>query len=363
MKIGILTSSRADFGIYQPLINELILDNLFEIELIAFGTHMSKFHGYTVDNIKRLYQVKIHEISSLIVNDNEVSIATAYGLTLLKFVDFWSQYKYDLVFCLGDRYEMSAAIQAGIPYGVKFSHIHGGETTLGATDNIYRHQISLASKVHFTSTNKFKSRIIDLIESDKNIFNVGALSLSSINEYKPIKKEVFLSKFEIINKPYCLITFHPETNAFEKNKVFAVEMRNALEELSKQINLVITMPNSDTMGSIYREQLILLKGEKVFLIENFGKESYFSAMYYSDFLLGNTSSGIIEAASFKKYFVNVGDRQKGRAQSDNVINAKFNSKEILNAIYACKKLGNYNGKNIYYKEYTAKRIVKKIKDL
>mgnify|MGYP000551341903 CR=1 FL=1 len=146
MKIGILTSSRADFGIYQPLINELILDNLFEIELIAFGTHMSKFHGYTVDNIKRLYQVKIHEISSLIVNDNEVSIATAYGLTLLKFVDFWSQYKYDLVFCLGDRYEMFAAVSSAIPFNIKIAHIHAGETTLGAIDNAYRHAISLFSE-------------------------------------------------------------------------------------------------------------------------------------------------------------------------------------------------------------------------
>lgn len=366
MRIAILTSSRADFGIYQPLIDELILETKIELELIAFGTHLSKFHGYTIDAIKELYKVKIHEISSLLVNDNEVSIASAYGLTLLKFADFWNLNKYDLVLCLGDRYEMSAAVQAGIPYGVHFSHIHGGETTLGATDNIYRHQITLASKSHFTSTSKFKSRVAELIESDCNIFNVGALSVSNIKDFVPLKKEDLLSKFKIENKPYCLITFHPETNAFEENKVFAVEMKKALIELSNQINLVITMPNADTMGSVYREQLFLLKEEKekeVFLIENFGKENYFSAMYYSNFLLGNTSSGIIEAASFNKYVVNVGDRQKGRAQSKNIINADFNSVDTLNAINTCIKLGDYNGENIYYKEHTAKNIVKLIKEL
>jgi GDP/UDP-N,N'-diacetylbacillosamine 2-epimerase (hydrolysing) len=364
MKVSILTSSRADFGIYETLIDELILEDTIEIEIIAFGTHLSKFHGYTLNNIKNKYKVKVHQISSLIVNDNEVSIASAYGLTLLKFADFWNVNKYDLVFCLGDRYEMSAAVQASIPFGVKLAHIHGGETTLGATDNIYRHQISLASNFHFTSTSKFKSRVADLIETDQNIFNVGSLSISNIKNFIPLLKEEFLLKFKIENKPYCLITFHPETNAFEENKVFAIEMKKALLELSNQINLVITMPNADTMGSVYREQLVLLKeekSEKIFLIENFGKENYFSAMYYSNFLLGNTSSGIIEAASFNKYVVNVGKRQEGRAQSKNIVNAAFNNIDILNAIDTCLKLGEFKGGNIYYKEHTAKSIVKIIK--
>ena len=364
MKIAILTSSRADLGIFETLIDELIIDNTIELELIAFGTHLSKFHGYTISGIKNKYKIIVHQISSLLVNDNEVSIASAYGLTLLKFADFWDLNKYNLVFCLGDRYEMSAAVQAGIPFGVNFSHIHGGETTLGATDNIYRHQISLASNLHFTSTNKFKSRVADLIESEQNIFNVGSLSISNIKDFIPLKKEEFLLKFKIENKPYCLITFHPETNAFEENKIFAIEMKNALVELSKQINLVITMPNADTMGSVYREQLFLLKeekSEKVFLTENFGKENYFSAMYYSNFLLGNTSSGIIEAASFNKHVVNVGKRQEGRAQSKNIVNAAFNKIDILNAIDTCIKLGEYKGRNIYYKEHTAESIVKIIK--
>lgn len=364
MKIAILTSSRADFGIYEKLIEELILDNTIETEIVAFGTHLSKFHGYTLDNIINKYRLATHQISSLIVNDDQLSIASSYGLTILKFAEFWNTNKYDLVFCLGDRYEMSAAVQAGIPFGVNFSHIHGGETTLGAIDNIYRHQITLASSLHFTATKKFKTRVSDLIDSELNVFNVGSLSVSDIKKFKPLPKNIFIDKFKIDDKPYCLITFHPETNAFNKNKLFAKEMKIALKALCDRLNLVITMPNADTMGSVYREQLILLKEEndkKIHLIENFGKENYFNAMYYSKFLLGNTSSGIIEAASFKKYVINVGNRQKGREQSNNIINASFTSKEIIRAIDVCVKLNDYEGDNIYYKENTATKILKIIK--
>ncbi len=367
MRIGILTSSRADFGIYEPLIDELILDNTFEIDIIAFGTHLSKFHGYTVFDIQKKYdKVNIHEITSLISNDDEVSISTSYGVTILKFADFWKINKYDLIFCLGDRYEMSAAVQAGIPYGLKFSHIHGGETTLGAIDNIYRHQITLASSLHFTSTDIYKKRVEGLIESNENIFDVGALSLSELEDFIPVDKEKLFSNFNIKNEPFSLVTFHPETNAFDENRKYAIEMKKALESISDQINLVITMPNADTMGTVYRDQLILLEREKkdsVLLVENFGKNNYFSAMYYANFLLGNTSSGILEAASFNKYVVNVGNRQKGRAQSKNIIDSEFKSTEIIKAFTHCLKLGDYKGGNIYFKPHSAKKIVKKIKEL
>ena len=365
MRIGILTSSRADFGIYQPLINELVLEkDFFNIEIIAFGTHLSKYHGFTLSDIKNKYNIKIHEVSSLLVNDSQVSVATSYGLTSLKFADFWDNNIFDLVFCLGDRFEMSAAVQAGIPFGVKFAHIHGGETTLGAIDNIYRHQISLASQLHFTSTEKFKERVAELIQSDKNVYNVGALSLSEIDQFIPLPKHKLLSAFNIKNESYCLVTFHPETNAFDSNEKYALEMKKALAKLTEQINLVITMPNADTVGSVYREQLFLLKEEKnenVFLVESFGKENYFSAMYYSDFLLGNTSSGIIEAASFNKYVVNVGDRQKGRLQSENTFDVAFDADEIVKRVDFCLKLNDYEGENVYYQKGSACKIVEKIK--
>jgi len=364
IKIGILTSSRADYGVYLPLLQKLKFDPTFDLQIIAFGTHLSENHGYTLKDIEKDEYTTIHKISSLIDDDSQKGITISYGNTVLRFSDFWNKHPFDIVLCLGDRFEMSAAVQATIPFGIKLAHIHGGETTLGAIDNIYRHQITLASKIHFTSTKAHGFRVAEIIKSNKNIYNVGALSLSDIKKFKPINRKEFFLKFNISDAPYCLITFHPETNAFKENKKYANEMRKTLELASTKINLVITMPNADNMGKVYREQLFLLKKtlrNKVSLIENFGKENYFSAMFYADFLLGNTSSGIVEAGSFKKYVVNVGDRQKGRAQSNNIIDSKFKSSEMIRAFKLCLKLGAFEGKNIYYKEGVAEAVIKVIK--
>ena len=364
MKIGILTSSRADYGIYLPLLNKIKEDSFFELEIIAFGTHLSKSHGYTLSEIEKNNYKKIHTISSLIANDDEQSIATSYGLTVLKFSDFWQQNKFDLVLCLGDRFEMSAAVQAGIPFNVKFAHLHGGETTLGAIDNIYRHQITLASNLHFTANELFSERIIELIGHNQNVNTVGSLSLYKIEKFQPIIKSNFYNKFNLPNKDFALVTFHPETINTAMNENFAYEMRKALSHLTSKLFLVITMPNADTTGSVFRKEIAQLKDEfanEVLCIENFGKENYFSAMYYAKLLIGNTSSGIIEAASFGKYVVNVGDRQKGRMQSDNIINTPFNDQNIIEAVDKAILKESYAGTNYYYNQYSADLIVNHIK--
>lgn len=364
MKIGVLTSSRADYGIYVSLLKKLNADDFFNLEIIAFGTHLSKSHGYTLTEIEKDGYDCIHTISSLISNDDEQAIATSFAVTSLKFADFWAQNKFDLVFCLGDRFEMSAAVQAGIPFGLKFAHIHGGETTLGAIDNIYRHQVTHASVLHFTAIEQFAEKVIQLIGISDNVLNVGSLSLDGIENFKPIEKHLFYEQFKIPNQEFALITFHPETIDSGSNKVSAIEMRNAITSLSKKLFLVITMPNADTMGSIYRKEIELLKREfpeRVLCIENFGKENYFSAMYYARVLIGNTSSGILEAASFGKYVVNVGDRQKGRAQSKNCIDTPFISKKIIEATNKILGLDVYRGENIYSKLSTAALIINKVK--
>lgn len=365
MKIGVLSSSRADFGIYLPLLNQLKVDNFFELEIIAFGTHLSKFHGYTLDNILANGFRNVHTISSLLTNDDEASIATAYGLTNLKFADFWSANHYDLVLCLGDRFEMSAAVQAGIPYNIKFAHFHGGETTLGAVDNIYRHQITLASSLHFTAAKPFSERVKAIKGDDVGVYTVGSLSLDGYQEMELVPEDEFRAAFNIPND-FVLITFHPETVSTGMNKVYAVQMFSALRNIAKKIDLVITMPNADTMGTVFRDvltQLQLEYPEKVKLIENFGKINYFSAMSYCRFLLGNTSSGIIEAASFNKYVINVGDRQKGRAQSENTFNCSFNSVAMEDTINLMLSKGDYTGSNIYYKENTIETVLSVLKTI
>lgn len=367
MKIGVLTSSRADYGIYLPLLNRLKKDTFFQLEVIAFGTHMSKFHGYTVDNIYKNEYDKVHEISTLLTNDDSLSIATAYGLTVLKFADFWETNVYDLVLCLGDRFEMSAAVQAGIPYGVKFVHIHGGETTLGAIDNIYRHQITIASSIHFTSTKDYKEKVIEIQGDSEGVFDVGALSLNGINDFTPIEKNAFYSKFGLNqNKPFALVTFHPETVSISKNETYAVEMKTGLAKLVKDLDIVITMPNADTQGTVYRDAIFDLKKEhpdNIILIENFGKVNYFTAMHYAQLLIGNTSSGIIEAASFDKYVINVGDRQKGRIQSENTLNVSYNAEDIYTTVQQTIKLGEYKGANVYFKDDACDNIINLLKKL
>lgn len=366
MKIGVLTSSRADYGIYLSLLRKLKTDDYFQLEIIAFGTHLSKNHGYTLSDIEAEGYNMIHKIDSLEEDDTQKGIATSYGNTVLKFSEFWQNNTFDLVFCLGDRFEMSAAVQASIPFVVKLAHIHGGETTLGAIDNIYRHQITLASSIHFTASKLYSEKIIKLTEETKNVYTVGALSLDEMSHFKPIKKSVFYEKFSIPNEDFALLTFHPETVAINENVHFVKEMKSALAKLCHELYLVVTMPNADTLGSVYRQELEVLKDEypdRVLLIENFGKVNYFSAMYYAKLLIGNTSSGIIEAASFGKYVVNVGARQKGRAQSKNILDATFNSDDITVKFNQAITLGEFKGSNIYFKAGAADTIIKIIKTI
>ena len=361
MKIGVLTSSRSDYGIYLPLLQKLKTDSFFELEIIAFGTHLSENHGYTLNDIEKDGYETIHKISSLIDDDNQKGITISYGNTILKFSEFWENHSFDLVLCLGDRFEMSAAVQASIPFGIKLAHIHGGETTLGATDNIYRHQITLASVIHFTAADVFSNKVMSLIGSQDKIYSLGSLSLDDLSSFVPVEKLVLLKKFNIPDKDFVLVTFHPETVLSQLNSSFANLMRTALSEISDSINIVITMPNADTLGSVYREEIIKLKNDipnRIFLVENFGKANYFSAMYYSNVLIGNTSSGILEAASFGKYVVNVGDRQKGRAQSDNIINVPFDVLSICLAVSVALEKGTFKGENIYYKNGVAQNIIK-----
>ncbi|WKV11362.1 UDP-N-acetylglucosamine 2-epimerase [Marivirga harenae] len=367
-KVLVLTSSRADFGIYFPLLTKMKASKKIDLSILAFGTHLSKFHGYTLDQIRESGLEVDYTISSLVLGDTAGDIANSYALTAQKFADFWSLHSndFDLVFVLGDRFEMAAAVSAGIPFNINFAHIHGGETTLGAIDNIYRHSISLASKWHFVSLTDFNSRLESILDNKDNIYTVGALSLDNIKEIPLLGLDEFHTKWQInLAKPTILITVHPETVASAINKFYAEELYKSLSVLANDYQLVITMPNADTLGSLYRAQYDKLKKDftsRVFLIENFGTSSYLTAMKYASLMLGNTSSGIIEAASFQKFVINIGDRQKGRKAGDNVYHVIFNSEAIIQAV---KDIENktYQGENIYHKGDAADQIIQVIEKL
>lgn len=363
-KIAVLTSSRADYGIYLPLLRKLELNDSFDLRIIAFGTHLSRFHGFTIDQIVKDGFTIDHQVETVLASDTEQGVADSMALTMQKFSAIWSCEKnnYDLVFCLGDRYEMFAAVAAAVPYNIKFAHIHGGETTLGAIDNKFRHCLSLFSNYHFTATKDYADRVSSIIGSEENVYNVGALSLDNINDIDLYSKEDFLSVFGIdINKESVLVTFHPETVSVDENKKYVEELIAALDKLDYQI--IITMPNTDTMGNMMRKEYenFIAQKSNVIGIESFGTKGYFTCMKHSKFLLGNTSSGIIEAASFGKYVINVGNRQEGRAISPNIIQVSPDKTQILKACEKVKELGDYEGENIYHQKDVAEGIISILK--
>lgn len=360
MKIGLLSSSRADFGIYEPLLKEFQNNSNHNIEIIAFGMHILSTQGNTLEYLKN-YNFLIHMIEGMPNKDSVEDIATGYGKILLNFASFWSRNYFDIIFVLGDRWEMSAAIQASIPFELKIAHIHGGEKTLGATDNIYRDQISLASKIHFTANQKFSDRVIELINSNKLVFNVGSLSISNIeNECIP-DWEIIKKKFKIPFNKFILFTLHPESIRSQRNKDFLRIINDSFKILlGENFKILITASNSDVYGSLYNKTFKKLSNDnpkEVKFVKSFGRLNYFSAVRKSSFLVGNTSSGIIESASFGKYFLNIGDRQKGRLQNNNVINVPFNSKMIVSEVKKISILGKFEGNNKYFKKHTAKKIL------
>ena len=369
MKIAILTSSRADYGIYQPLLRRLDRDPFFDLELIVFGTHLSEFHGYTVDLITEDGYSIVKQVESLVLGDSEEAISSAMGLTIAKFSAVWASLKqrYDLLFCLGDRYEMFAAVAAAVPFNMPFAHIHGGEETRGAIDNIFRHSITQMASYHFTTTEQYKDRVLELISGGKSkpkVYNVGSLSLDNLQDIDLLNTEEFTETYGIdMSRPTILFTFHPETVNTEMNEKYIREIISALESASKY-QIVITMPNADTKGNVIRNNLnrFIKENEgRVYGIENFGIKGYFSCMNHARFLMGNSSSGIIEAASFGKQVLNLGDRQSGRATGDNVLNLEINKDKILSAISEIEQSSYKQNGNIYWNGGAAERIIRILK--
>lgn len=367
IKIGVLTSSRADFGIYLPLLKKLKADKDFELSIIAFGTHLSPYHGHTIDQIEAAgFEVK-YKVENMLLTDSSSAIATAMGLTTIKFAGFWSEYanEFDLVFCLGDRYEMFSAIMAGVPFQVPFAHLHGGETTLGAIDNVFRHSITLASEYHFVSTPDAALRVKQITDSDKHIYYIGALSLDNLSDMDLLTIDEFKQQWAVdLSKKTILTTFHPETVDYKHNQYYADELVKTLKSLSSY-QVLITMPNADTAGSIIRKVLAdnFSNSDRVFLVENLGAKGYFTAMKYCAFLLGNTSSGIIEAASFGKYVINLGDRQKGRSAGNNVIHTPISVDSIIKAVSRIENSVSLANENIYFNNGAAVQIIKILKQM
>lgn len=367
MKVAVLTSSRADYGIYLPLLKAMKANECIEVSLIVFGTHCSAQHGYTIDQIKADGFEPYVQFENLLIGDSPEQIAKSFANTLSIFADFWiSHLHFDWVLALGDRFEMAAAVFAGIPFAINFAHIHAGETTLGAIDNVYRHQISLASKIHFTSTIASAQRVEQLTGSKDSTFVVGALSLENLKDIPLLSVSEFREKWQIdLQNPTILMTVHPETVDIHKNQLHIAQLNTAIEAMLLSHQLVVTLPNADTSSLIWRENFVALQVKyptKVFAIENFGTQAYFSCMQHSALLIGNTSSGILEAATFGKYVLNLGIRQQGREYGPNVFHVPFEAAQIIHTFDILKER-IYEGDNIYYKPNSSAQIIQKLEQL
>ncbi|SHH03830.1 UDP-N-acetylglucosamine 2-epimerase [Pedobacter caeni] len=365
MRIALISCGRSDYSIYYPLMKAIQAEKMFELNIIAFGTHVSSFYGHTIDEFyKDGFEVN-YKLESLILGDSQEAIATSMGLTTMKFAAIWAKEKYDLVMVLGDRFEMFAAISAVVPFNIPVAHLHGGETTLGAIDDRFRHAITAMSTYHFTSTEGHRQRVIAITNDDQHVYNVGALALDNIRQMELFDKDAFLEKYQIdLNKPTYLSTYHPETVSLDKNIAY-IETLFEVFKSSSDKQIVITMPNADTMGSQIRKRILELSAGRtnVIPVENLGIKGYYSCMKYSELLIGNTSSGIIEAASFGKYVINLGDRQKGREAGDNVFHTEVKYETIMNVLETISKLPLRNSYNIYGTGETTSKIISILKEL
>lgn len=365
MRVTVLTSSRADYSIYFPLLKNLKSDSFFDLKIIAFGTHLSDIYGYTINKIKEDGFVVIGAKDTMPDGDLPIDISNSIGKCIKVFAEIWEKDDSDLIIVLGDRYEMFAACTASIPFGKTIAHIHGGEITLGAIDDVFRHAITLMSTYHFVTTDTYKNKVIDLIGNSENVFNVGALSIDNLAELELLDLNAFKEKFAIdLSIPSILITFHPETVDFERNETFCYELINALDE-TKDYQFVITMPNADTMGARIREMLLefVSRNNSAIAVESFGTIGYLSCMKHCSFMLGNTSSGFVEASFFPKFVINIGNRQDGRIITENIRNCKIEKNAIRGLINEFPKITLPDNISVYGDGNTSNRILSIIKNI
>lgn len=363
-KLTILTSSRADYSIYRPLLYFLHQKPQIILQIIAFGTHTSEAYGHTVDDIRKDGFEIVRELPFVLDGTTPGAVALSMARTMKQFSEVWNEIPSDLIICLGDRYEMFAAVAASIPFNIPVAHIHGGETTLGAMDNIFRHSLSHMSQIHFTCAEPYRKRVIELTGDEKNVFNTGALSIDNLKSLQLLNIEEFSDRFGVdLGKPTLLTTFHPETISFRANESYASELSSALSKLSNYFQVLITMPNADTLGNIIRsafESLALNKKGSVYAFENLGTIGYLSAMKHCKMLVGNTSSGFVEAAYFPKWVVNLGKRQEGRLKTQNIRTIPIKESDIIKTVMELDKLPIPLLNHPYGNGTTAKNITEHI---
>jgi UDP-hydrolysing UDP-N-acetyl-D-glucosamine 2-epimerase len=331
--IGLVTVGRSDYGIYLPILKLITADSSFCLRLYASGMHLSDEFGRTVTLIEADGFKVAERIEMLVSSDTPGGVAKSIGLGIIGFGQSFCRERPDVLVVLGDRFEMYAAAVAALPFQIPLVHIHGGELTYGAIDDALRHGITKLSHLHFVSTQEYARRVEQLGEEPWRITVSGAPGLDNLNAIKMMSRSQLESALGFaLEKQFLIVTYHPVTTQYNKAALQCKELLKSIAALRMQA--VFTMPNADTSGRVVAEliQDFIQSHAGSHLVHNLGTQLYFNLMRHASAMVGNSSSGLIEAPSFGLPVVNIGIRQAGRIRGSNVIDVEDGHIPILKGV-------------------------------
>lgn len=368
-KICIVTTTRADYGLFRRIIKLINQDSKLNLLLVVTGTHLEDKYGNTIEEIEFDNFSISYKINMNMSKNKEIDIINSMAIAQKKFGKIYEKEKPDLLLILGDRYELIPICSSAMIFKIPIAHISGGEVTKGAIDDVVRHCITKMSYVHFPACEIYRKRIIQLGENPENIFNYGDLGVENIKKMKYLTKQELGETLDIdLSMPYVLLTFHPTTLENRNEVEHLNQILLAIEEMD-MYQYIITKSNADLGGEMINKMLerYCETHNNAFLFSSLGSKKYISAIKYCEFVLGNSSSGFYEVPALRKPTINIGNRQSGRIKLESIINCEPKKEAIIHATKIIKnneflkKIENmvipYDGNN------TSSRIVQKIKEI
>ena len=334
-KICVVTGSRAEYGLLYWLMKDIQEVPEFELPIIVTGMHLSPEFGQTYKEIVKDGFHIYKKVEMLLSGDTPSAITKSTGLGMIGFADAFTDLKPDLLLVLGDRFEILAASIAALYARIPIAHIHGGETTTGVFDESIRHSITKMAYWHFVAADEYKKRVVQLGENPERVFNVGGLGVDAIKKAKLLSQKELMEKTRIeFGKKNLLVTYHPVTLEKDTSKKHFQSLLSVLGEL-RDVNLIFTMPNADSDGRIIKQMIsdfVNRYKERSLSFTSMGHINYLSTLQFVDGVIGNSSSGLAEAPTFKVGTINIGDRQKGRLKAKSVIDFNPTKESIKKAI-------------------------------
>lgn len=335
-KICFITGTRAEYGLLKPVMSRIKENKKAVLQIIVMGSHLSAEFGFSYQEIEQDGFHIDKKIEMLLSSDSQAGVVKSMGLTMLSLSEALQDLLPDMVVVLGDRYEIFAAVAAAYTMGIPVAHISGGEVTEGALDDGYRHSITKMSHLHFTSNQKYRQRVIQLGEQPETVFDVGDLGVeNSLTLHKMSRESLAESLSFDLQEPFLLFTYHPETTMSQEESKQSIETILKSLEYFPQYKVIFTKANADAAGRKINQILgdyVALDPERFCLYDSLGRLRYLSAMSYCEAVVGNSSSGIVEAPAFQVATVNIGNRQKGRMMAESVINCNIEENAIVKAI-------------------------------